>query len=145
LKGAARLRPLRRGAAMLTLDRFDHVVLTVRDLERTVDFYTRVLGMRPVTFGAGRTALAFGGQKINLHRAGAEFVPHARTPVPGSADVCFTTTLPLAEAMAHVRACGVSIELGPVERTGARAPLRSFYLRDPDGNLVEVANEAAGG
>lgn len=127
---------------MLTLDRLDHIVLTVRDLDRTVDFYTRVLGMQAVTFAGGRRALSFGQQKINLHRAEAPYEPHARMPAPGSADVCFITSVPLDEAMRHVRAEGIAIEEGPVPRTGAIGPLTSFYVRDPDGNLVEVANLA---
>lgn len=124
----------------LVVDSLDHLVLTVADVARTIDFYVRVLGMQEVTFGEGRKALAFGGQKLNLHQAGAEFSPHARSPSPGSADVCFLTASPLAEAMAHVRACGVAVEEGPVRRTGAAGPLLSFYVRDPDGNLVEIAN-----
>jgi catechol 2,3-dioxygenase-like lactoylglutathione lyase family enzyme len=128
----------------LQIDRLDHFVLTVRDLRAAVDFYTRVLGMQEVTFGNARKALAFGRQKINLHVAGAEFDPHARSPVPGSADVCFITGTPLEEAMAHVRACGVAIEEGPAPKTGATGPLTSFYVRDPDGNLVEVSNERTG-
>jgi catechol 2,3-dioxygenase-like lactoylglutathione lyase family enzyme len=123
------------------IDRLDHLVLTVADIEATIAFYERVLGMRAVAFGAGRRALAFGMQKINLHAAGAEWKPHARAPTRGSADLCFITMTPLPDAMAHVRACGVAIEEGPVERTGATGPILSFYLRDPDGNLIEVANK----
>ena len=125
---------------MLTIDRLDHLVLTVADVESTVAFYTRVLGMKDVAFGAGRRALAFGAQKINLHPAGREIAPHARRPAAGSADFCLITRAPLADAMAHVRACGVAIEEGPVTRTGATGTITSFYLRDPDGNLVEVSN-----
>ena len=125
---------------MLTIDRIDHIVLTVADVDATVAFYTRVLGMTDVTFGAGRRALAFGTQKINLHAAGREYVPHARRPAAGSADFCLITRTPIADAMAHVRACGVEIEEGPVTRTGATGPIASFYFRDPDGNLVEVSN-----
>jgi len=125
---------------MLTLDRLDHLVLTVRDMPRTLDFYTKVLGMQAVTFGAGRRALAFGRQKINLHHADAPYSPHAHLPAPGTADLCFITTRPLDAAMQHVRDAGVTIELGPVERTGATGPLRSFYVRDPDDNLIEIAN-----
>jgi catechol 2,3-dioxygenase-like lactoylglutathione lyase family enzyme len=100
--------------------------------------------MRPVAFGEGRRALAFGDQKLNLHQAGREFEPKARTPVPGSADLCFTTEIPLDEVVAHLRGVGVAIELGPVDKIGARRPLHSVYFRDPDGNLIEVANEAGG-
>jgi catechol 2,3-dioxygenase-like lactoylglutathione lyase family enzyme len=124
----------------MRIDRLDHLVLTVRDLRATIDFYTRVLGMEEVTFAGARKALAFGRQKLNLHVAGAEFQPHARTPVPGSADLCFITDTPLDDAMAHVRACGVAIEEGPLPKTGATGALRSFYVRDPDGNLVEISN-----
>ncbi|HYH21760.1 MAG TPA: VOC family protein [Azospirillum sp.] len=125
----------------MKIDRLDHFVLTVRDLDATVDFYTRVLGMELVTFGAqGRKALSFGTQKINLHVAGKEFEPKARTPVPGSADVCFITITPMAEVQAHLAAHGVAVEEGPVPRTGATGPIMSVYIRDPDGNLVEISN-----
>ena len=121
--------------------RIDHVVLTVRDIGRTLEFYERALGMTAVTFGEGRRALAFGDQKLNLHQAGREFEPKARTPVAGSADICFTTDTPLDQVVADLAAAGVAVELGPVDKTGARRPLRSIYFRDPDGNLIEVANE----
>lgn len=125
----------------MKIDRLDHFVLTVRDLDVTVDFYTRVLGMELVTFGAqGRKALSFGSQKINLHVAGKEFEPKARTPVPGSADVCFITAMPIAEVQAHLAAHGVTVEEGPVPRTGAVGPITSVYIRDPDGNLIEISN-----
>jgi catechol 2,3-dioxygenase-like lactoylglutathione lyase family enzyme len=108
------------------------------DLEATVAFYER-LGMRRETFGDGRIALRFGSQKLNLHRAGAEITPHARRPAPGSADLCFIVEGRLDDVAAELAAAGVPIELGPVERTGARGPIRSLYLRDPDGNLVELS------
>ena len=127
---------------MLTLASLDHLVLTVADLDATIAFYTRVLGMEVVTFGSGRKALAFGAQKINLHCAGAEFKPHAAAPTRGSADLCFLTDVPLAAAAEHIRSCGVTIEEGPVPRTGATGPILSVYLRDPDGNLIEVSNRA---
>lgn len=121
--------------------RLDHLVLTVADVDRACAFYTRILGMRRLGFGpdGSRVALAFGRQKINLHPHGGEFSPHARRPEPGSADLCFVIRGPLEAAMAHVRACGVAIEAGPVPRTGACGPLLSFYVRDPDGNLIECA------
>ena len=122
------------------LDRLDHLVLTVRDLSATVDFYTRVLGMTEVTFGQGRKALQFGNQKINLHEAGREFEPKAKTPVPGSADLCFITATPIADVQAHLAAHGVPVEEGPVPRTGAIGPITSVYVRDPDGNLIEISN-----
>lgn len=127
-------------SAAMRIDRLDHFVLTVASVAASCAFYERMLGMTVVRFGEGRTALAFGAQKINLHQAGSEFVPHAKHPVPGSADVCFITTTPLADAMARVRAQGVDIVEGPVDKTGATGPLRSFYFRDPDGNLIEVSN-----
>jgi catechol 2,3-dioxygenase-like lactoylglutathione lyase family enzyme len=124
----------------MRLTSLDHLVLTVRDVRTTCDWYTRVLGMEVVTFGGGaRTALTFGHQKINLHAAGAEFVPHAAAPTPGSADLCFLSAGPLAESMAHLAACKVPVEAGPVERTGAQGPIRSVYVCDPDGNLIEVS------
>jgi catechol 2,3-dioxygenase-like lactoylglutathione lyase family enzyme len=122
------------------IDRLDHIVLTVASIERCCDFYRRVMGMQVVTFAQGRTALEFGRQKINLHLAGHEYQPHAHVPTPGSADVCFITSTPLEQAMAHVRAAGVEIEQGPVDRTGATGALRSFYFRDPDLNLIEISN-----
>ena len=127
----------------MRIDRLDHLVLTVADIEATCAFYTGVLGMRVVEFGAGRKALAFGAQKINLHALGREFLPRAQFPTPGSADVCLITSTPLDEAMAHVRAQGVDVLEGPVERTGATGPIRSFYFRDPDANLIEVSNYLA--
>jgi catechol 2,3-dioxygenase-like lactoylglutathione lyase family enzyme len=125
----------------MKVERIDHVVLTVADVERTISFYERALGMTAVTFGEGRRALAFGDQKLNLHPAGREFEPKARRPTPGAVDICFTTTTPLEEVATHLRAQSVAIELGPVEKIGARRSLRSLYFRDPDGNLVEVSNE----
>jgi len=127
----------------MRIDRIDHLVLTVADIGATCAFYVAVLGMRVVEFGAGRKALAFGAQKINLHPYGRGFSPRAHLPTPGSADLCLITSTPLAEAMAHVRAQGVDIEEGPVERTGATGPIRSFYFRDPDANLIEVSNYLA--
>ncbi|MBK3748460.1 VOC family protein [Stutzerimonas balearica] len=124
----------------MQIDHLDHLVLTVADLEATIDFYTRVLGMQVVTFGAGRKALAFGNQKINLHQAGREFEPKAERPTPGSADLCFIVVTPLAEVIAHLQAQQVAIVEGPVQRTGATGPIRSVYLRDPDQNLIELSN-----
>jgi len=118
----------------------DHLVLTVADVEATCAFYERILGMTVVRFGNGRTALAFGEQKINLHAHGREFEPKAQRPTPGSADFCLITEVPLTEVVAHLRAEGVAIVAGPVARTGATGPLLSVYCRDPDGNLIEVAN-----
>ena len=119
----------------------DHVVLTVRDVERTLSFYQSALGMHSVGFGDGRRALAFGEQKLNLHQAGGEFEPKAKIPTPGSVDLCLLTDDPLGDVIEHLRRSGVAIVLGPVAKTGARRPLRSIYFRDPDGNLIEIANE----
>jgi catechol 2,3-dioxygenase-like lactoylglutathione lyase family enzyme len=125
----------------MRIDRIDHIVITAFDLDRTIDFYSRVMGMEPITFAGGRRGLSFGRQKINLHQAGREFEPKAQVPMPGSIDLCLLTDDPLEDVAAHLRRGGVAIELGPVAKTGARHPLRSIYFRDPDGNLIEVANE----
>ncbi|MEV6860098.1 VOC family protein [Streptosporangium subroseum] len=128
----------------MRIDRLDHLVLTVADLEAAVDFYTRILGMTPITFGDGRRALAFGQSKINLHQAGQEFEPKATHPIPGSADLCLITTDPLEQVITELTAHGVPIEEGPVRRTGALGPIDSVYLRDPDGNLIEIGVYSSG-
>ncbi len=118
---------------------FDHFVLTVRDLRKTINFYCQGLGMTEERFGQGRVALRFGTHKINLHQAGAEIMPHAASPTPGSADFCLLTDTPLTELAAHLESLGIRVLEGPVARTGARGPIMSIYVRDPDGNLVELA------
>ena len=118
----------------------DHFVLTVGDVDATVAFYERALGMRAATFAGGRRALGFGAQKINLHPAGREFAPHARNPARGAGDFCLLTDVPLDAVAAHLRETFVTIDEGPVARTGATGSIRSVYFRDPDGNLVEVSN-----
>lgn len=125
---------------MMKVDHLDHLVLTVRDIEATIGFYTRVLGMEAVSFGNGRKALAFGSQKINLHEQDNELKPKAQSPVPGSADLCFITPIPLAALIEHLTTCNVTIIDGPVERTGATGPIMSIYIRDPDMNLLELSN-----
>ena len=115
----------------LRLERLDHIVLTVRDVGATCAFYQRVLGMEIETFGRGRTALRFGRQKIN--------VEDAEHPTPGSAHLCFITSAPLADWIEHLKACGVTLLEGPVKRSGAEGPIDSIYLRDPDGNSIEVS------
>jgi catechol 2,3-dioxygenase-like lactoylglutathione lyase family enzyme len=125
----------------MNITHLDHLVLTVEDIDRSIRFYESVMGMSAETFGENRKALIFGSQKINLHEYGNEFEPKAQTPLPGSADLCFITDTDLMLAMEHVQSQGISILEGPVERTGACHKLRSFYFRDPDGNLIEVANE----
>jgi len=122
------------------IDRLDHLVLTVRDLQATVAFYTEVLGLEDVTFDAGRRALRYGQQKINLHPAGGEFEPKADRPTPGSADLCFVVEGDLDAVVAHLARHGVPLVEGPVGRTGALGAMRSVYLRDPDGNLVELSS-----
>jgi catechol 2,3-dioxygenase-like lactoylglutathione lyase family enzyme len=125
------------------IERLDHLVLTVTDIDRSVAFYRDVLGMSPVTFGDGRTAVTFGQSKINFHEVGKEFDPKARRPVAGSADICLVTRDRLDDVQAFLDARGVAVEEGPVERTGAVGRLLSVYVRDPDGNLVEISNEVA--
>jgi catechol 2,3-dioxygenase-like lactoylglutathione lyase family enzyme len=122
-----------------TIDRLDHLVLTVADIDATVAFYTSALEMELITFG-GRKALRFGAQKINLHQAGKEFEPKAKHPTPGSGDICLITKAPLEEVISHLRSKGFAIELGPTPRDGAMGDIRSIYLRDPDSNLIEISN-----
>jgi catechol 2,3-dioxygenase-like lactoylglutathione lyase family enzyme len=124
----------------MQIDSIDHVVLTVRDLERTCEFYRSVLGFEVVTFAGGRKGLQFGRQKLNLHVSGKEFEPKALHPTPGSVDLCFITSTPLDEVRRELAEKGVPIEVGPVERMGAVGKLLSVYVRDPDHNLIEIAN-----
>lgn len=118
----------------------DHLVLTVANVDASCAFYEQVLGMTVVTFRGNRKALQFGHQKINLHPHGREFEPKAQRPTPGSADLCFLSDQPVEAWMAHVLQRGLPVEEGPMERTGATGPIRSIYFRDPDHNLIEVAN-----
>jgi catechol 2,3-dioxygenase-like lactoylglutathione lyase family enzyme len=120
----------------------DHVVLTTGNLERCLDFYTRVLGMQLERYGANRIALRFGNHKFNVHPPGFDAGIKARTPTPGSLDLCFLADRPLDEVIARLRANGAAIEEGPIERTGARFTIRSVYVRDPDGNLIEISEKA---
>ena len=122
------------------VDSLDHLVLTVADVEATCAFYRRVLGMEIVIFAGGRKALVFGRQKINLHQRGREFEPKAEHPTPGAGDLCFITSIALPEVIAHLAVEGVPVIEGPVRRTGAAGPIVSVYLRDPDGNLLEISN-----
>lgn len=123
----------------MEIDHLDHLVLTVRDVEATCVFYERVMDMQPITFADGRRALRFGQQKLNLHSADAPISPHASHPTPGSADLCFITVTPIATVVATLQQLGVAIEEGPVRRSGATGPITSVYFRDPDDNLIEVA------
>jgi catechol 2,3-dioxygenase-like lactoylglutathione lyase family enzyme len=120
----------------------DHVVLTTGDLDKCLDFYTRVLGMRVERYGQGRIALRFGDHKFNVHPPGFDAGIKARVPTPGSLDLCFLADRPLDEVIARLKQAGVPIEEGPVNRTGARFTIRSVYVRDPDGNLIEVSEKA---
>lgn len=126
----------------MQIDRIDHLVLTVKDMDATVAFYTAVMGMRKEVFGKGRIALSFGNQKINLHRLGSEFEPKAGSVKSGSADLCFIIGQPIEQAIEHLKACNVPVIEGPVHRSGATGKIVSAYFRDPDGNLIEVANYA---
>lgn len=126
----------------MRIDRLDHLVLTVHDLDATVAFYTKVLGMEAVTFRGGRRALTFGHSKINLHEAGREFEPKAARPTPGSADLCLIVDEPVDRIITELASHGVPLEEGPVDRTGATGPLLSVYVRDPDDNLIELSNYA---
>lgn len=118
----------------------DHIVLTVSDISQTCRFYTQILGMEEITFSNNRKALKFGSQKINLHLKGHEFDPKAKQPTPGSADICLIVETSLHEVINRMRKYGIKIEEGPVERTGAQGALISIYIRDPDGNLLELSN-----
>ena len=124
----------------MQLTRLDHLVLTVEDIDASVRFYTEVLGMRHEQFGEARHALLFGEQKINLHKRGHELKPRAAQPTPGSGDLCFLTDATADTVLAHLQEAGVAIESGPIERTGAHSRLTSIYLRDPDGNLIEISH-----
>ncbi len=123
----------------MNIKNIDHIVLTVKDIDVTVAFYESVLGMVAERFGEDRVALKFGSQKINLHKQGYELEPKANQPVPGSEDLCFIIEGKLEAAMEHVKNRGVEILEGPVERTGATGKIISFYFRDPDKNLIELA------
>ncbi len=127
----------------IVLDRLDHLVLTVRDVEASCRFYQAALGMRREEYGAGRVALHFGRQKINLHPYPSPVEIVAKDPRPGTADLCFITETPIEVAAAHLESLGIDIEMGPIERTGAQGRLNSIYCRDPDGNLIEIANYKA--
>ncbi|EEC2155126.1 VOC family protein, partial [Salmonella enterica subsp. enterica serovar Newport] len=123
----------------MIIDRIDHLVLTVSDISTTIRFYEEVLGFSAVTFKQNRKALIFGAQKINLHQQEMEFEPKASRPTPGSADLCFITSTPINDVVSEILQAGISIVEGPVERTGATGEIMSIYIRDPDGNLIEIS------
>ncbi|WP_418114852.1 VOC family protein [Vibrio scophthalmi] len=124
----------------MEISHLDHLVITVKDIPTTINFYQNVLGMTVVEFGAGRFALAFGQQKINLHQHGQEFEPKAESVQLGSSDLCFITKTRLMDVVTHIEQQGVAIIEGPIERTGAMGKIVSIYIRDPDGNLIELSN-----
>lgn len=125
----------------MKIQQLDHLVLTVRNIQTSIDFYTQVLGMQAIIFSNNRKALKFGQQKINLHLAGSEFSPHANQPCPGSADLCFITNSPIENIQKELEEKNITIESGPMERSGATHKLISIYIRDPDNNLIELSNE----
>ncbi|XP_055744068.1 glyoxalase domain-containing protein 5 [Salvelinus fontinalis] len=129
-----------KSSGPVQVSHLDHLVLTVKSVPATCTFYSSVLGMEVITFKGNRKALCFGKQKLNLHQVGQEFEPKALRPTSGSADLCLITSTPLAAVATHLQACGVEIEEGPVERSGAVGPITSLYFRDPDHNLIEVSN-----
>ena len=123
----------------------DHIVMTVADMSKTIEFYNSVLGTTAVEFmpptgGPPRQSLHFGSQKINLHDAASPYVPHAHAPQAGSVDLCFISVQPLSDWQSHLASHAVEIEQGPVRKTGANGALMSLYIRDPDGNLIEISN-----
>ena len=127
----------------MEVERPDHLVPTVRSIETTCRLHSQVLGMGVITLGERRKALAFGSQKINLQEYGTELAPEACRLTPGCADLCFITDVPLSEVIEHLNACGATIVAGPVKPTVAMGPIVSLCLRDPDLNLIEVADYEA--
>lgn len=125
--------------AGFTIDRLDHLVITVRDIEATLAFYGRTLGMRREIFEGGRVSLHFGRQKINVHPYPSDVEIVAKDPRPGTADLCFVTEAPIDDVVAHLAACDVPVEMGPIARSGALGPMTSVYIRDPDENLIEIS------
>jgi catechol 2,3-dioxygenase-like lactoylglutathione lyase family enzyme len=121
------------------MERLDHIVLTVTDVEKTKNFYVHVMGMKAQTNKLGRVSLMFGQHKINLHQLGNEFRPHAQRPTPGSGDLCFVTSRTIEEIKEHVESQGIVLIEGPVQKEGALGPMMSIYFRDPDGNLIEIS------
>lgn len=123
----------------MKIKNIDHLVLTVADIEKTVDFYTSILGFEVLVFGENRKALTFGNQKINLHQKGKEFEPKAEYPTCGSADLCFISETDIHEVLQELKEKNIEIIEGIVERTGALGKIQSVYFRDPDLNLIEIS------
>lgn len=124
----------------MQIKNLDHLVLTVADIDKTIEFYTTIMGFEMVVFGDNRKALIFGNQKINLHQKGHEFEPKAKTPTCGSADLCFIAQTDIHEVMEELRQKNIEIIEGIVDRTGAVGKIKSIYFRDPDQNLIEISN-----
>ncbi|WP_445430362.1 VOC family protein [Chryseobacterium indoltheticum] len=124
----------------MQIKNIDHLVLTVADIDKTIDFYTNILGFEVVTFGDNRKALTFGNQKINLHQKGKEFEPKAEHPTTGSADLCFISETDIDDVLEELKQKNIEIIEGVVERTGALGKIKSVYFRDPDLNLIEISN-----
>lgn len=124
---------------MIHINRLDHLVLTVKDIEKTVDFYINILGMKKEVFKENRIALKYGNQKINLHQLGNEFEPKAFNVKEGSADLCFIVEESIEDIFAFLVSRNIDIEEGIVKRTGAKGPIQSIYIRDPDLNLIELS------
>ena len=124
----------------ISLDRIDHIVLTVRDIDQTIQFYCNVLGMTEISFGDNRKALQFGNQKINLHPQPSNITPRAKQPTPGAVDICFITQSSIGSVIEKLQKHAIDIELGPVQRQGAQGNMTSVYVRDPDENLIEIAH-----
>ncbi|WP_321469511.1 VOC family protein [Halarcobacter sp.] len=125
---------------MFKIKSLDHLVLTVKDIDKTVEFYTNILGMEKEIFKETRVALKFGHQKINLHQLGNEFEPKAQNVKEGGSDLCFITETSVEEFKKHIEDNKIEVIEGPVKRTGAMGEINSIYLRDPDGNLIEISN-----
>lgn len=124
----------------MNITQLDHLVITVKDIQASIEFYTRVLGMNVIEFANDRKALSFGSQKINLHQAGSEFEPHAASPTPGSADLCFICNMSIEDILCALKSQQVHVIEGPIERSGAIGKLLSVYIADPDKNLIELSN-----
>jgi catechol 2,3-dioxygenase-like lactoylglutathione lyase family enzyme len=125
----------------MKINKLDHLVLTVNDIDMTITFYTDVLDMTVAHTAGGRKSLRFGKQKINLHTAGQEISPHARHPLPGSADICFVTETSMQQVIEHLSSHKITILAGPAKKVGATGSLLSIYIQDPDGNLIEISNQ----